>query len=357
MTPAAGSAAAFAVRPELAAAMQTSTPLPPYKIGILGTANIADRALIRPARDVPEVRVDAVASRSAERGRDYAAKFGIARSLDYDALIRDPQIDIVYIALPPSLHAEWSIKALETGKHVLCEKPMTANGKEAEQVVAAVKRSKRVYMEAYHYCYHPFGKRVRDLVDTRAIGTIRSVEASLDVPAQRMGEDNIRRQFALGGGALMDAGCYALRFLCEILGEVQRVIDAKAEVDPKDRQVDMTMSARLAFAGGKQGLLHATFLAVDKLVASAIIRADAGTISINQPYVPHSGGSLSMDWDGHHYVEQAIPTPSYLYQLRELVRCIRDGAPVLTSAENGARLMRSIDAIYAKAGLKPRGTV
>ena len=327
-----------------------------HKIGILGTAHIAERAVIIPARDVPELTVEAVGSRSAERGREYAQKHGIARSLDYEALIADPAIDIVYIALPVSLHADWSMRALKAGKHVLCEKPLASNAEEAAEVARVVRQSGRVYMEALHYPYHPFAKRVRDILDTRAIGPLVSVDASLDIPAQKMPSQNIRRQFALGGGVLMDAGCYPVRALLDILGNFEQVVDAKADIDSTDPQVDMTMSATLAFAGGRQGRLHTTFLATDKMSMNVTVRGERGTLAIDSLFVPQSGGALRVNWEGRSYSEKADPSPSYLYQLRELVRSIRDGAPVLTSADNGILTMRAIDAIYTKAGLRLRGT-
>jgi predicted dehydrogenase len=141
------------------------------------------------------------------------------------------------------MHAEWSIRALEAGKHVLCEKPMTANEAEARALARAVHRSDRVWMEAFHYPYHPFAKRVRDLLDTRAIGDVQSVDAAFQIPGKFISPDNIRRKFSLGGGALMDLGCYALRALRDILGEPEEVREARAEVDPSEPQVDVRMRA------------------------------------------------------------------------------------------------------------------
>lgn len=324
------------------------------RIGILGTGNIAARALVEPAKGVPEVVVGAVGSRSPERAQAYAKEHGIHNALTYEALIADPGTDIVYITLPPSMHAEWSIRALEAGKHVLCEKPMTSNEAEAREIARVARRSDCVWMEAFHYPYHPFAKRARDMLDTRVIGDIESADAAFQIPGKYIAADNIRRKFALGGGALMDAGCYALRALRDILGDVQEVREAEAEVDPADPQVDLRMRAILAFAGGKQGRLHASFLADDKADVEVVVRGTAGTLRITSLYVPQWGGELRVEWGGRVYVEKADPTPSYLFQLRELVRCIRDGAPVLTSVEDGVRNMAAIDAIYRQAGLKVR---
>jgi len=325
------------------------------RIGVLGTGNIAGRALIEPAKDVPDVVVDAVASRAVERAQAYATKHGIPRALTYEALIADPAIDIVYITLPPSMHAEWSIRALEEGKHVLCEKPMTANEAEAREVARVANRSDRVWMEAFHYPYHPFAKRVRDVLDTRVIGDIERVEAAFQIPGKYIAADNIRRRFALAGGALMDAGCYALHALRDILGDVKDVCEASAEVEPSDPQVDTGMRATLAFTGGREGRIHASFLAEDKPDVLITVSGSAGKLEVGSLYVPQWGGELRLEWNDRVYSEKADPRPSYFFQLQELVRCIRDGAPVLTSADDGVRNMAAIDAIYRLAGLKVRG--
>jgi predicted dehydrogenase len=327
----------------------------PLRIGILGTGNIAGRALIIPAKDMPEVSVVAVGSRTAARGQTYAQANGIARALSYEELIADPSVDIVYITLPPSMHAEWSIKALRAGKHVLCEKPMAANAAEAREVAAVVRQGRCVYMEAFHYPYHPFAKRLRDLLDTKAIGPVRSVEANFQIPGQFIKPENIRRRFNLAGGALMDAGCYAQRAIRSILGEMTQVIDAHADTDPGDSQVDLAMRTTLEFTGGRTGRLIASFLAQDKAVTTITIAGEAGSLVVESLYVPQWGGSLSMKWAGRTYHESADPTPSYVYQLKELVRCVHDGAPVLTSADDGVLNMSAIDDIYRKAGLQIRG--
>jgi predicted dehydrogenase len=241
------------------------------------------------------------------------------------------------------------------GKHVLCEKPMTSNEPEAREVAAAVQRSGRVYMEAFHYPYHPFARRVRNLLDTQALGGIVGAEARFQIPGKYIAAGNIRRQHALGGGALMDAGCYALNALRTLLGEPEHVVAARAQPQEGDPLVDVDMRATLTFPGGRTGTLHASFLAQDTPDVVVVVEGERGRLEIKSLYVPQWGGALRLEWDGRVYEEQADPTPSYVFQLRELVRCIRQGAPVLTSVENGALNMRAIDAIYRAAGLPPRG--
>jgi predicted dehydrogenase len=135
------------------------------RIGTLGAARITPGALIKPARQIPEVTVAAVAARDPERARRFAAKHRIRRVHDsYQQLIDDPAIDAVYNPLPNSLHARWTLRAIEAGKHVLCEKPFTANAAEAAEVAAAAAATGLVVMEAFHYRYHPLARRMREVV-------------------------------------------------------------------------------------------------------------------------------------------------------------------------------------------------
>ena len=154
----------------------------------------------------------------------------------------------------------------------------------------------------------------------------------------------------------MDAGCYALRAIRSILGEPTQVKDAQADIDPHDSQVDLGMRATLEFRGGRTGRLIASFLAEEKAVTTITITGEAGSLMVESLYVPQWGGSLRMQWADRTYAESADPTPSYVFQLKELVRCVRGGAPVLTSADDGVLNMSAIDDIYRRAGLPIRGS-
>ena len=329
---------------------------PPVRIGILGTGGIAIRALVEPAPAVPDVDVHSVASRQPERAAAFAAAHGIATSTTYEGLLADPDVDVVYVTLPNSMHAEWSIRALEAGKHVLCEKPMSANAVEAQQVTEAVERTGRVYLEAMHYLHHPFYRRIKDVVDSGVLGALTSVEDRFEIPDRFVTPGNIRRDFALGGGALMDAGCYSVHLLRHLLGEPAAVLTATAQTDPDDPQVDLGMSATLAFPDGRTGAVRASFLGQDSAGAVTTVRGSAGTLEISWIYVPQWGGKLRITTGDTVVEEAADPTPTYVFQLRELVRCVRDGAPVLTSAGDGTLTMRAVDRIYEAAGLARRGT-
>ena len=219
------------------------------RIGTLGAARITSSALIKPARQTPEVTVAAVAARDPERARRFAAKHRIRRVHDsYQALIDDPAIDAIYNPLPNSLHAQWTLRAIEAGKHVLCEKPFTANATEAADVAAAAAASGLVVMEAFHYRYHPLARRMQE-VAAEEIGPLRYLEASLCFPLPRFSD--IRYSYNLAGGATMDAGCYAINWLRMLGPGEPEVLSARAKLHGPD--VDRAMAASRSQAGAGAG--------------------------------------------------------------------------------------------------------
>src|SRR6202140_523155 len=198
------------------------------RIGVLGAARIAPSAVIKPARNSGEAVVAAIAARNRGRADAFASKHGIPNVRDsYAALVADPELDAIYNPLPNGLHAEWTIAALEAGKHVLCEKPFTANASEAEDVAAAAARTGLVVMEAFHYRYHPLALRMREIVENGELGAIRRVETALCFPLPKFSD--IRYQYDLAGGATMDVGTYTVH-MARLLGcEEPAVVSAEAK--------------------------------------------------------------------------------------------------------------------------------
>ena len=323
------------------------------RIGVLGTGGIAGRALLEPAQQMPEVAVTAVGSRTPERAEAFAAEHGIGRATTYEGLLQDPDIDVVYITLPPSLHAEWSIRAMEAGKAVLCEKPLASNAEEAAAIDTSALRTGGVFLEAFHYHHHPLARRLRDLVGARAIGTIERVEAGFSIPERFIRPGNIRLDGSLGGGALMDAGCYPVHAVRHLLGEPE-VVGATATTSDDDPRVDVASSADLRFPGGATGTVSADFQGDETAEVELVLEGSRGRLAVTSLYVPQWGGRLRGEWDGHQFEEPVDLTPTYVFQLQDLVRVVRDGAPVLTTAADGVRTMAVIDACYTAAGLEPR---
>jgi predicted dehydrogenase len=183
----------------------------PLTLGILGAANIA-RAFIAAVRGSPKVDVAAVASRDPARAAAFARDNGVARvHATYDALLADPAIEAVYVPLANTLHAQWAIRTVEAGKHVLCEKPLAVSADEARAMIAAARRQGVHLVEAYPYRAQPQMAKLRELLAEGAIGRLRTAQASFGFPLSDPA--NIRMDTALAGGARMDAGSYPVSFL------------------------------------------------------------------------------------------------------------------------------------------------
>ena len=172
------------------------------RIGVLGAARITPTALIKPARIIDGVEVAAVAARDRRRAEAFAARWGVPAVHDsYAELLADPSLDAVYVPLPNGLHAQWTQAAVAAGKHVLCEKPFTANAAQARQVADAAEATGLVVMEAFHYRYHPVARRMAELVHGGDLGRIQRVETAMCFPLPAFSD--IRYDFGLAGGALM----------------------------------------------------------------------------------------------------------------------------------------------------------
>ncbi len=229
-------------------------PAATVRFGVLGAARITPAALIRPAATNPEASVDVVAARDPVRATKFARKHGIDRVADtYHALCADPSIDAVYIPLPNSLHAEWTVNALNGGKHVLCEKPFTANADEAAEVATVAGRaaadSGLVVMEAFHYRYHPLAGRMREIVGSGELGALRHIEAWLCAPIPK--KSDIRYQRELAGGAMMDMGAYVVHWARLLGREEPTVLSATPTLHSPD--VDRAMKADLQIPGWPHG--------------------------------------------------------------------------------------------------------
>ena len=329
------------------------TTTPPLRIGILGAARIAPMALVRPAQQVPEAAVVAVAARDPARARAFAAKHGIGRVADsYDALLADPEIDAVYNPLPNSLHAEWSIKAMEAGKDVLCEKPLASNADEARTMVEAAARTRRVLVEAFHYRYHPLAARMKAVVDSGALGAVRHIEAVMCIPLPIPGD--IRYRWDLAGGAMMDTGCYTINLVRVLAGAEPEVVRAEARLSsPK---VDRWMTADFRFADGRTGRITCSLLSARLLSMRALVRGERGEMRVFNPIAPHFYHRLTVRTPDGTKRERVAGEATYTYQLRAFVDTVRNHTASITDAADGIANMQVIDEVYRKAGLPPRGT-
>ncbi|MEE4361195.1 MAG: Gfo/Idh/MocA family oxidoreductase [Pseudomonadales bacterium] len=339
--------------------MTPEQPSGALRFGMLGCARITPAALVYPAESMNEVVLACVGARDPVRARAFAAEHRIERvAEDYRAVVEDPEVDAVYIPLPITLHRPWALAALAAGKHVLCEKALTCNAAEARQLAEAATRADRVLMEAFHYRYHPLFERVRTLLGQGAIGTLRRIEGRFCVP--HIPEGDIRMDFATGGGALMDLGCYPVHWLRHATGREPVVRAARARTGPE--QVDMVLDGALVFPAREageatiEGAIHCSMDPGDELEARLTLEGDGGMLTVINPLAPQAGHELRLDNAQGELREQIDRTPSYRYQLEAFVAAVRGAPTNLTDGEDAVRNMTLIDALYEAAGLRLRGT-
>jgi len=321
------------------------------QIGVLGAARIAPPALIKPAKTNNDVVVAAVAARDVSRARAFAAKHDIARVHDsYDALLADPDIDAIYNPLPNGLHGKWTRAALTAGKHVLCEKPFTANAAEAREIAELAAQSDRVVMEAFHYRYHPMTLRIEEIIASGELGKLQRVEAALCFPLPK--SSDIRYNYALAGGATMDAGCYAVHMVRTFGGSTPEVVSAQPKL--REPQIDRAMTAEVRFAEGHTGRIRCSMWSSRLLEISAHVIGDKGELRALNPVLPQMFNRLSVRSAAGKRVERFPRRASYAYQLDAFTAAVLHGEPVKTTPEDAIENMTVIDAIYRAAGMPLR---
>ena len=321
------------------------------QIGVLGAASIAPAALIKPAKTNADVVVAAVAARDVSRARAFAAKHDIARVHDtYEALIADPDLDAIYNPLPNGLHGRWTRAALAAGKHVLCEKPFTANTAEAHEIAELAANSDRVVMEAFHYRYHPMALRIEQIIASGELGKLERVEGALCFPLPKFSD--IRYNYSLAGGATMDAGCYAVHMVRTFGGSTPEVVSAQAKLH--NSQIDRAMTAELRFADGHTGRIRCSIWSSNLLEASARVVGDRGELRALNPILPQYFNRLSVRSSDGKRVERFPRRASYAYQLDAFAAAVLRGESVKTTPADAIENMTVIDAIYRAAGLPLR---
>jgi predicted dehydrogenase len=324
------------------------------RVGTLGAARITPPALIRPARDNPEVEVVAVAARDRGRAEKFAAKHGIPRVVDdYATLVADPDVDAVYNPLPNSLHAPWTEQALAAGKHVLCEKPFASNAAEAARVASAAAATDLVVMEAFHYRYHPVAERMREIARSGELGRLRRIETSMCIPLPM--RNDIRYQLELAGGAVMDVGCYAIHMNRLLAGAEPEVVSARARLAKPG--VDRWMQAELRYPDGTAGTMTCALWSSTPLKIGIKVTGERGTLNVFNPTGPQYAYRMTLRTDGR---KQRVRVDgwrkaTYAYQLDAFANAVLRDGPVLTPPADAVANARVMDAVYEAAGLPLRG--
>lgn len=325
------------------------------RIGILGAAKIAPKAIIEPARRRTDCRVVAVAARDPGRAASYAEEHGIQHVAgSYDALIAREDIDLIYNALPPNRHADLSIAALKAGKAVLCEKPFAMNADEAMAMTRAAEEMGRPLVEAFHYRFHPAFLHALGHIRSGHVGKILSMEAAFSVPIPyRPGE--LRHTLETGGGALMDLGTYCVHMVRTMAGAEPSVASAECHCDQPG--VDISTHARMVFPGDVTASIMTSMAETVSRRLQLHVEGTKGSLTFNNPIHPSHGHKIILQQHGQPERTETIPGDStYDHQLAHMVDVLAGRAGPLTGGEDAVANMRVIDAIYRSAGLSPRGS-
>jgi xylose dehydrogenase (NAD/NADP) len=313
------------------------------RLGLLSTANI-NAKLLGGARVAEGVEVVTVASRERARAEAYAAEHGLGRAhAGYDALLADPEVDAVYVPLPNSLHVPWAIRALDAGKHVLCEKPLTRRPEEAQAAFDAADRAGRVLAEGFMWRHHPQARRLRELVRDRTVGNVRLLRAcfSFDLfGADRF--DDVRLQPALDGGSLMDVGCYCVSALRLLAGEPERVSGRQFT----RHGVDVRFAGTLGFAGGVLGSFDCGF---DMVARSGLeVIGDMGSLYLPDPWHSRSA-RIEVRRPGGTEAIDVPPADPYACELEDFAAAVRGERPHPFGREDAVGQARTIAALYRSA--------
>jgi predicted dehydrogenase len=311
--------------------------------GILGAARIA-RAVVPPLEASPRNRLLAVASRSAKRAQEAAREWGAPRSYgSYEDLLKDPEIDAVYNPLPNSLHTEWTVRALEAGKHVLCEKPLALTVEDVDRIADAAQQTGRVVAEAFMYRHHPQTAQVRELVRSGALGTPHLVRGAFTFRLDR--PSDIRLDPSLGGGSLWDVGCYPVSYARTILAEEPTQAFAWQELGATG--IDLTLAGQLRFPPGALLQFDCGFDA--PLRAEIEIVGSDGSLRVPRPFKPGPTETLVLTRGNVSETLEVEGQELYLGEIEDLADAILLGRPPRIGLDDSRANTATLLALYRSA--------
>ncbi|MDQ3822463.1 MAG: Gfo/Idh/MocA family oxidoreductase [Actinomycetota bacterium] len=314
----------------------------PVRWGVLSTARIND-AVIRGARKSDRVEIVAVASRDQARADAYAREHGYRRAYgSYDALLADPDLEAVYISLPNSLHVEWSVRALEEGKHVLCEKPLDRSPDEVERAFDAAERADRFLMEAFMWRHHPQSLRLKQLVEEGAIGELRLIRSAFSFQLTRL--EDVRMRPELQGGSLLDVGCYCVSAARLLAGEPD-VVYGEQVLSPSG--VDVRFAGTMRFPRA----VIAHFDCAFDLPARSVVEAvgSEGSLVASDPFILGDARRLELRRDGSVETVDTGHTNKYQLEFENLSDAIRGRADPLLGRADALGQARTLDALLRSA--------
>jgi D-xylose 1-dehydrogenase (NADP+, D-xylono-1,5-lactone-forming) len=311
------------------------------KWGIMSTARI-NRLFLAGARQADGVEITAVASRDQRSAEGYARENGIERAHgSYEVLLADPEVEALYISLPNSMHVEWSIKALQAGKHVLCEKPLSRHSHEVERAFEVAQRNDRLLMEAFMYRHNPQTKRVVELVRDGAIGRLRLIRGAFSF--HTASDSDVRLRTELAGGALMDVGCYCVSAARLIAGEPERV---SAEQVLGGNGVDVIFAGTMRFADDVLADFDAGLALASRDELEVV--GETGSLFLDDPWHCRTPVIELRRREGTELIELE-PVDSYGLEAQNFSRAIRGREPQLLGREDALGQARAIEALYQAA--------
>ena len=328
----------------------------PLRIGILGAARIAPSAIIFPAQATGHNLV-AVGARDKARAAEFAKQYQIQKAYgSYQEVIDDPEVDVVYNALHNGAHGPWNIKALAAGKHVLSEKPSASNAAEAKEVAAAVSKSGKIFMEGFHYYYHPVFQRLLAIVKSGEIGEVIKVESALLIPMPE--KEDLRLKFDLAGGSMMDVGCYALhsqRMISQLIAGGEPTV-VNTEANAPDGKLDTKLNVQLKYPNGVAAIAKGDFES-PAFDAPLTVTGSKGSVHLPNFVVAGWDPRVIVDVAGNKRVEHLPSLSTYTYQLMAFADAIDLGKPIKTDAKDALAQSQLIDSAYLSANLPLRPTL
>ena len=313
----------------------------PLRWGILGVARVLNR--LRPAFLASQsARVQAVASRCLDKARAAARDFGCETAYgSYDDLLSDPAVDAVYIPLPNGLHAEWTIKAAERGKHVLCEKPLCPTAAEAADAIAYCRPQGVRLMEGFMWPHHPRTRRVRQMIDDGLIGQVRRVAGTLSFRMDPLDPSNVRLRPELAGGSLLDVGCYPVSGIRWAMGAEPVRAFAQAR---HAHGVDVEVSGQLWFPDDRVAAFDCGFTLPYR--AWLEIVGTRGTIRVPRMWAPHPRATWELEVNGQPAVEHLVEGEDQIVRmLEEFAAAVREGRDPRPGPDEAVKTLRVLDAL------------
>ena len=313
----------------------------PVRWGIVSTADI-NRKVIPGAHSSPKVELVGVASRDRGRAEAYARTWEIPRAYgSYEELLADPGVDAVYISLPNTLHCEWSIRAVEAGKHVLCEKPLSRHPEQVEQAFDAADRADRLLSEAFMYRHNPQTKRLVELVAGGAVGELRLIRSTFSYSLYDA--KNIRLRTDVEGGALMDVGCYCVSASRFLAGEPERLY---GQAWSGETGTDWVFAGTMRFPGDILALFDCGTALPERDELEAI--GSEGSLFLDDPW--HCNQPLiELRRGGEVERIEVEPKDSYRLELENLSDAIRGEAELLLGREDALAQARALEALHRSA--------